>query len=231
MFVGWSAVLGILLWLGLVGTSLSETTTSAVNDPKAGALSEIENAADRICGTVATAGEYTSESVTGSVDAELTGLFKRVANLGFKGSAGGSHTQYKGVVRSDLPEALISVQKCKTRIFEDLRPILLPAPKAATKIKPCRLPSHGIEKYLVDIYVNRASGWVQGATRSGHDFYDDELNSVRAEHPNAVLTVVDRQDPIEDDCPPFHCILYNYESRIHVQDDPIYRLKVDPACP
>ena len=50
------------------------------------ALKAITDTADRICGTVAAAGESQSVKVTGDVKAELGGLAKRLAELGISGT-------------------------------------------------------------------------------------------------------------------------------------------------
>lgn len=88
-------------------------------------LKVISDTADRICGIVATSGEYQSAKVTGDVKAELEGLAKKLAQLGISGKGEFSIEKYQGPVRADLPLALKDQRECKLKVFDTLQSKLL----------------------------------------------------------------------------------------------------------
>jgi hypothetical protein len=91
------------------------------------ALNEITDTADRICGTVAQSGQYDSFKVSGSVKAELTGLVKKLANLGVIGSGEVSSAHYESVLQQELAHTLKDVRDCKLKTLEILKDTLLPS--------------------------------------------------------------------------------------------------------
>jgi hypothetical protein len=94
-------------------------------DANAESLKAITDTADKICGVVAAAGESQSAKVTGDVKAQLSGLAKRLADLGITGTGTFETDSYAGVVRSDLPTALSSQMDCKLKVFDTLQSKLL----------------------------------------------------------------------------------------------------------
>jgi hypothetical protein len=81
------------------------------------ALKAIPEAADRICGIVATSGEYGSAKVTGAVDAALSTLLKKLGNFGVSGAGEISSGSYQGLIQSELPTALKDLRECKLKVF------------------------------------------------------------------------------------------------------------------
>ncbi|WP_157096247.1 hypothetical protein [Methylosinus sp. R-45379] len=83
-------------------------------------MSEITNTADRICGIVTTSGQSISANANAEIKAELDGLAKKLANLGFSAKGNFSTTSYENVIQSELPTTLREVRECKLKIFEIL---------------------------------------------------------------------------------------------------------------
>ncbi len=100
---------------------------SGLADTNAEVLKEITDTADKICGYVAQAGSISSVEVKGDVKAELTGLFKRLADLGVSGVGSIDETRYEGLVHEQLADTLTDIRRCKTSIFNTLQQKLLPS--------------------------------------------------------------------------------------------------------
>lgn len=90
------------------------------------ALQEITDTADRLCGTIAPAGQANSVKAAGEVKAELNGLAKRLANLGISGSGDISTNTYQGVLQQELTTALRDMRECKLKVFNTLQDKILP---------------------------------------------------------------------------------------------------------
>jgi hypothetical protein len=108
-------------------------------------------------------------------------------------------------------------------------------PASGTSTQPsapqaCRDPSHGVERYQHEIDVSRESGWRGGGYDQGR-WCNEVLLALRAEHPNGDFRVLGSSEQSESKCKPFNCPQYNYICRVHIRADPIYNLKISPACP
>lgn len=90
------------------------------------ALTAITDTADRICGIVAASGESKGMKVEGDVNAQLSSLLKKLANLGISVSVGADATEYQGVLQADLATTLKNLQDCKLKVLETLSKRLLP---------------------------------------------------------------------------------------------------------
>jgi parallel beta-helix repeat protein len=89
------------------------------------ALKQITDAAERLCGTVATTGSANTLKVKGDIRAELNGLVKKLADLGVKGAGEIETTSYEGVVQQELTTALRDVRECKLKVFQLLEDKLI----------------------------------------------------------------------------------------------------------
>jgi hypothetical protein len=98
-------------------------------------LDQITSTADKICNVVSTRGEANSSEVKGSVNAQLSGLAAKLANLGVSGTGSITSEQYQNVLRSDLATTLKDNAACKLRVFDALQSKLLgPGPALAPGI-------------------------------------------------------------------------------------------------
>jgi hypothetical protein len=125
-----------LVIVGRLSSSHADTTTDA--------LIAIRSTADGICGVVAAAGESQSVQVSGDVKAQLTGLAKRLADLGVSGAGSLASDSYIGVLRPDLAATLDSQRDCKFKIFDILQAKLIVSPVPAKDVcKPTTVSRTG----------------------------------------------------------------------------------------
>jgi hypothetical protein len=114
--------------IGFLSTATGFITLPAHGeDATQQALKAITDTADRICGTVSPSGQSNSFKVTGDVKAELSGLVKKLADLGIIGSGEVSSTAYEGVLQQELSSTLKDVRDCKLKTLQILKERLLPA--------------------------------------------------------------------------------------------------------
>ena len=100
------------------------------------ALDAIIDTATKICGDVPQTGENDGLKVTGSIEAALSGLAKKLASLGGSGTADYDSTKYVGVIQSQLPAALNDVRGCKLHIFDALKDTIYLKPRSDNLASP-----------------------------------------------------------------------------------------------
>lgn len=99
---------------------------NASADTTAGILAAIGEAADRICVPVAQSGHTTQTAAKGNVQAGLSWLTRRLADLNLTGTGEIASTEYQGLLQNDLAATLGDIRKCKLHVFESLQRKLLP---------------------------------------------------------------------------------------------------------
>lgn len=106
--------------------------SQAFADNKEIVVKEITDTADRICGTVASAGSTHDNNVKGQISADVNALSKKVAELGFSVAADTKSKEYSGLQQGDLLEALKDQRECKKYVLDVLlKSFSLAAPQAA----------------------------------------------------------------------------------------------------
>jgi hypothetical protein len=105
----------------LTGAAFAEKACAQSLEAQAKALDFITNAADKLCNIVRLAGNSQSLKVTGDVKAELSGLFKQLADIGISGAADFNKDQYENVLRADLAAAVEHNAECKLNVFYKLQ--------------------------------------------------------------------------------------------------------------
>jgi hypothetical protein len=90
------------------------------------ALKEITQATEVICYTVQQQGQESSTKLSGEVDAKLSGVIARVADLGVKGSGDLNNKEYQGVMREELASTLKTSVECRKEVFAKLEEKMLP---------------------------------------------------------------------------------------------------------
>jgi hypothetical protein len=108
--------------------------TSDARADNAAALKEIADTADHLCGFISQSGSKSKTEIAGDVKAELSGLAKKLANLGVTGTGTFEESQYEGVLQEQLSDNLKDIRQCKLKIFDDLQAKLIvssAAPSAA----------------------------------------------------------------------------------------------------
>jgi hypothetical protein len=119
--------------IGLAAAILAFTTcflARAQSTPPPGeALSLIANFAETFCTKVQTSGKTRDINVSTSADAELVGLVKKLADLGFRGAAKYKNSEFQGTLQQDLLPLLKNREACKLQVWNDLKDRLLPVPQ------------------------------------------------------------------------------------------------------
>ncbi|MGD9209611.1 MAG: hypothetical protein PVI90_02495 [Desulfobacteraceae bacterium] len=118
MYVCFFRVLAIFILLTQV--SFAESL-----EEKQKALDIVADFADRMCTKVPLTGEGDNLELTGEGEAQLQGIIKKLANLGFKGAIKYQDNEYIGYLQKDLISALKNTQSCKLKILKDLKGYLL----------------------------------------------------------------------------------------------------------
>ncbi|AVD88487.1 hypothetical protein [Pseudomonas sp. SWI44] len=73
-----------------------------------------------ICGQAPLAGETTKTTVQGNIDAQLSGLAKKLAKLGISLSADHTKEAHQGVLKSQVLDAIKSTQTCKLEVLKTI---------------------------------------------------------------------------------------------------------------
>lgn len=95
-------------------------------DKKKKALDIISDIADRICYSVPLHGSSNKVEISGEAKAELTGVTKKLADIGLKGAAKYESAEYQGVLQSDLAKTLRNSSDCKKDVYRMLIDRLMP---------------------------------------------------------------------------------------------------------
>jgi hypothetical protein len=111
--------------LGMVALASAHAASADPLDPTQ-ALDLITQTADRICNVVSTKGEAESADVKGQVQAQLSRLAAKLANVGVSGTGSINNEQYQNVLRQDLASTLHDNAECKLKVFQTLQVKLLP---------------------------------------------------------------------------------------------------------
>jgi hypothetical protein len=109
--------------LALPGKALADDVTSQ----REAAVQLITNAANTICSTPLQHGHDQNSNVSASLDAAVKGLAAKLAKLGAKGTAQLTNTEYEGVTREQLLQALKDSNTCKNHVFDVLSDRMLPS--------------------------------------------------------------------------------------------------------
>jgi hypothetical protein len=120
---------------------LPSAVTSADAPDYSQALKEIIVTADQICGTVATSGQSSDLQMKGDVKAQLSGLARKLADLGISGTGDITSANYQGILQAQLAATLKDERECKLAVFTSLKDVLLPAPASPPAPEPARDPN------------------------------------------------------------------------------------------
>ena len=109
-------------------------------DTKKKALEIISDHANRICYSVPLHGGSNKVEISGEAKAELTGVTKKLADLGLKGAAKYENAEYQGVLQSDLAKTLRNSSDCKKDVYRMLIDRLMPVQMNKKAIKNHKEP-------------------------------------------------------------------------------------------
>jgi hypothetical protein len=123
-------------------------------------LDMIADFADRICSEVALEGSSSNLELSGSAEAKLNGLLKKMAALGIDGAAKYEEKQFKGLLQKDLRAAIQDRNQCRLKVADTLiskllRPaIISPPPVARFPFDMQMKQAKSRIKYLADDYLH-----------------------------------------------------------------------------
>lgn len=89
------------------------------------ALKLISDFADDLCTKIPLTGGTDSLELSGNAKAELKGLAKQIADLGFEAAAKSKDAEYQGVLQRDLAKTLKENTDCRREVWRDLNGRLL----------------------------------------------------------------------------------------------------------
>jgi hypothetical protein len=131
------SVLVIAATLATHNSALAESL-----DAQTKALGLITNTADRICNIVSTNGDANSVEAKGNVNAQLSGLASKLADIGVSGTGGINNEKYHNVIRQDLSATLKDNAACKLKVFESLLSKLMETGSARPVLVPQQAPTN-----------------------------------------------------------------------------------------
>lgn len=131
-----TAILLAIVWLLLVEFGPAGADEL---DKKKKALDIINEFAEKICGDVPHQGASSKFEIGGKIKAELSGLTKKLVDLGIGGASKYETSEYSGVLQSDLAKALKNKQDCKSTIAKLLVDRLIPSGKSSQEKKTCKI--------------------------------------------------------------------------------------------
>lgn len=151
------------------------------------ALKEISDFAKDLCATVKQAGKTEQWRVSEGAHAQVKGLVKKIADLGFEEAATISKNSYEGVLQSDLASILKSEAECRYKVFEKLQDKLIsPANKKSSAYLP-DLPDLHIgmtrDEFIASV-PGRKIDWSLDSENQLQASYDTVIfeKSMRAQH-------------------------------------------------
>lgn len=112
--------------LTYVFVALTVATTPAFASDQKKALEEIASFAERICNSAPVKNGTEELELSIGAKAELTGLLKKVADLGVTGAAKYKKVNYVGVLQTDIAKLLSKDADCKRKISDKLIDKLIP---------------------------------------------------------------------------------------------------------
>src|SRR2546427_72471 len=105
------------------------------DDPSERILKLIGDFAERICPRVPLQGSTSTFELSGQAKAELSGLLKKISELGLQGAAKYQQSQFEGVLQKDLLAATRDTTDCRLKVINVISTKLL-----AAATDPYRLP-------------------------------------------------------------------------------------------
>jgi hypothetical protein len=100
------------------------------------ALKEIRDFARELCTSVGAVGKTSEWKASAEAKAQVAGVVKKVADLGFKAAAEIGEKKFEGVLQSDLASVLSRDSDCRYKVFEKLEAKLLSSASESTPELP-----------------------------------------------------------------------------------------------
>jgi len=124
-------------------------------------LLSLSEFAEGICASVKQYGSSTKALASLDAQAQLKGLTKKLADVGFDAKGKYSKEAFEGVTQADLPRVLDSTANCKLKVIELYRDTLFPAAARANTSGETH-PPHA-RAFPLDEYIDRGVHRVGGS--------------------------------------------------------------------
>lgn len=131
------------------------------------ALSIISDFASKLCQDIPLSHETSSLDLSASLKAELKGIAKKVADLGFNGATKYSNTKEQGLLQQELAKALADSRSCRMKVWEDLKEKLVVSETSAVP-RP-RLTKPTLPEVTPDAIVEERIREIHRAKREAHE--------------------------------------------------------------
>ncbi len=116
----------VFLFLIVMASFLTcSTNADTALDRQKEALDMIADFADRFCKDIPLVGQGDSRELSGQAKAELSGIVKKLADLGLEGAGKYQQSEYQGLLQRDFIEGLKSSVDCRLKIWNDLKSTLM----------------------------------------------------------------------------------------------------------
>ncbi|XNH21134.1 hypothetical protein BCV28_00560 [Vibrio cyclitrophicus] len=124
-----------LISLLVTGTTLSWSSYGYELDKQKEALNLIVTTAKELCENVPLSGGTEGVQLTGEAKAKVSGIVKKLADLGLEGAVKYESNEYEGVLQEDLAAIVNKSANCKMDVWKDLQDklVLPPEPTSSTK--------------------------------------------------------------------------------------------------
>ncbi|MBI3528510.1 MAG: hypothetical protein HY067_11125 [Betaproteobacteria bacterium] len=131
--------------------------TLAIADDQKESLQLIKDFAKEMCSSIPLESTKSEIKLKGDAQAKLTGVIKKLADLGASGAVDYSSQKAQGVLQSDLAKALSDANNCRLHIFDTLEKKLLHRNPVVNQPKPVKNKSDRPEETAVNGTINFSS--------------------------------------------------------------------------
>jgi len=118
------AILALVVWLLFFATTAQAQTPTETLALQQEALNSILDATERICQTPPLEEIKTRVQLSGAAKAEISGVLKRLTDLGISGAASVQRESDRGVVHEQLAEAIAKGDDCRREVLNILRAVI-----------------------------------------------------------------------------------------------------------
>lgn len=129
------------------------------------ALEVISDFASKLCQDVSLSRETSSLELSASAKAELKGVAKKIADLGFDAAAKYANTKEQGLLQQDMAKALADSRSCRMKVWDDLKGKLLVPVSAPARTPTTKTEKPAAPKVSPDVIVEDRIGEIMRAKR------------------------------------------------------------------
>ncbi len=107
-------------------------------------IETLEKIIPLVCGNFEQSGKNKTISIDTNAKAELSSLFKKLADLGIQGAGKINIDEYSGVLRTEIAPQLNNVRECRLKVWTDL----------VSRVSPAKSGQNGVSDHLKSVKIN-----------------------------------------------------------------------------